>query len=80
MAKIARQAHQSKYPTWSARDNYAKRKKKKKAPNKLKDGGRFRIGWFFCEPCFKLTTAIDIYFVINWVMGWGWGFRGNTPA
>ena len=51
MAKIARQAHQSKYPTWSARDNYAKRKKKKKAPNKLKDGGgRFRIGWFFVNP------------------------------
>ena len=50
MAKIARQAHQSKYPTWSARDNYAKRKKKKKAPNKLKDGGRFRIGWFSVNP------------------------------
>eukprot|EP00092_Neocalanus_flemingeri_P008852 GFUD01009526.1.p1 GENE.GFUD01009526.1~~GFUD01009526.1.p1 ORF type:complete len:338 (-),score=56.96 GFUD01009526.1:1339-2352(-) len=30
MAKIARQAHQSKYPSWTARDNYAKRKKKKK--------------------------------------------------
>ena len=51
MAKIARQAHQSKYPTWSARDNYAKRKKKKKAPNKLKDGGgRNRLGCFFVNP------------------------------
>ena len=34
------QSHQRQYPTWSARDNYAKRKKKRKAPSKLRDGGR----------------------------------------
>ena len=30
---------QCQYPNWSARDNYAKRKKKKKSANKAKDGG-----------------------------------------
>jgi len=71
MAKIARQAHQSKYPTWSARDNYAKRKKKKKAPNKLKDGGaanmkkcRARYGLdqqnLWCKPCRRKKKCIRV--------------------
>jgi len=70
MAKIARQAHQSKYPTWSARDNYAKRKKKKKAPNKLKDGAanmkkcRARYGLdqqnLWCKPCRRKKKCIRV--------------------
>ena len=40
MARAERQTHMAMYPGWSARDNYAKHKKKRRKRDKIRDGGR----------------------------------------
>ena len=39
MAKKERQVHMQLHPNWSARDNYAKHKKKRRKRDKVRDGG-----------------------------------------
>ena len=39
MAKKERQMHMQLHPNWSARDNYAKHKKKRRKRDKVRDGG-----------------------------------------
>ena len=40
---MQRQLHMEKYPGWSARDNYAKHKKKRRKRDKIRDGGSFGL-------------------------------------
>ena len=58
MAKKERQMHMQLHPNWSARDNYAKHKKKRRKRDKVRDGGskksnlihrncRLMFLWFF---------------------------------
>ena len=39
MAKKERQVHMQLHPNWTARDNYAKHKKKRRKRDKVRDGG-----------------------------------------
>lgn len=49
LAQTERQKHMKMYPGWSARDNYAKHKKKRRKRDKLKDGGRRPV--LSCPQC-----------------------------
>ena len=40
MAQSERQRHLNLYPGWTARDNYAKHKKKKRRKDPVREGGR----------------------------------------
>ena len=54
MAKKERQVHMQLHPNWSARDNYAKHKKKRRKRDKVRDGGSkkepsvYVLDVFFC--------------------------------
>ena len=46
MAKKERQIHMQLHPNWSARDNYAKHKKKRRKRDKVRDGGSKKSNFF----------------------------------
>ena len=46
MAKKERQVHMQLHPNWSARDNYAKHKKKRRKRDKVRDGGSKKSNFF----------------------------------
>ena len=44
------------YPGWSARDNYAKHKKKRRKRDKIRDGGR--------PVCVRLGIFLSLLFIV----------------
>ena len=65
MAKKERQVHMQLHPNWSARDNYAKHKKKRRKRDKIRDGGSTEA--VFCTRCLSflckcLILSWDVFF------------------
>jgi len=56
LAQTERQKHMKMYPGWSARDNYAKHKKKRRKRDKLKDGGIRPL--LSCPQCHVCMLAV----------------------
>ncbi|XP_023349272.1 protein pangolin, isoforms A/H/I/S isoform X2 [Eurytemora carolleeae] len=70
LARQERLEHNAKYPQWTARDNYAKRKKKRRSIDKKQDGAasmkkcRARYGLdqqnLWCKPCRRKKKCIRV--------------------
>ena len=60
-AKLSKM-HMEKYPGWSARDNYAKHKKKRRKRDKIRDGGSFGLQCA-CEGVPHVAVAVAACFV-----------------
>ena len=56
---MQRQLHMEKYPGWSARDNYAKHKKKRRKRYKIRDGGSFGLQCA-CEGVPHVAVAVAV--------------------
>ena len=71
MAKKERQVHMQLHPNWSARDNYAKHKKKRRKRDKARDGGSTLPQLFItlftheCGLC-KLFVNYILLGLYNW--------------
>ena len=62
MAKQERQVHMSLYPGWTARDNYAKHKKKKRRKDTVRDGGSkdLQSVWVFNGQLVFVNTVASL--------------------
>ena len=61
MAKKERQVHMQLHPNWSARDNYAKHKKKRRKRDKIRDGGSTEA--VFCTRCLSFLCKC---LILSW--------------
>ena len=66
MAKKERQVHMQLHPNWSARDNYAKHKKKRRKRDKVRDGGSKKNQVFMYWMSFCDTSQLFTCLILSW--------------